>query len=135
VLLLLDTCAAIWLAEGQPMKAPSIAAIERAVADGDVRVSPVTAWEIGMLCATSRLVVRPSPQDWFARLLERPGVQLAPLTPEVAIEASFLPGKPHGDPADRLLVATARQLGAALVTRDRRILDYAASGNVKAMAC
>jgi PIN domain nuclease of toxin-antitoxin system len=135
VLLLLDTCAAIWLAEGQPMKAPSVAAIERSVADGDVHVSPVTAWEIGMLCAASRLVVRPSPQDWFARLLERPGVQLAPLTPEVAIEASFLPGKPHGDPADRLLVATARHLGATLVTRDRRILDYSASGNVKAMAC
>ena len=117
------------------MKAPSIAAIERAAADGDVLVSPVTAWEIGMLCAASRLIVRPSPQDWFARLLERPGIQLAPLTPEVAIEASVLPGKPHGDLADRLLVATARRLGAALVTRDRRILDYAACGNAKAMVC
>jgi len=135
VLLLLDTCATIWLAQGQPMKATSVAAIEHAAEDGDVLVSPVTAWEIGMLCAASRLVVRPSPQDWFAQLLERPGVQLAQLTPEIAIQASFLPGKPHGDPADRLLVATARHLGASLVTRDRRILDYAASGNVKATAC
>ena len=117
------------------MKATSVAAIEHAAEDGDVLVSPVTAWEIGMLCAASRLVVRPSPQDWFAQLLERPGVQLAQLTPEIAIQASFLPGKPHGDPADRLLVATARHLGASLVTRDRRILDYAASGNVKATAC
>ena len=88
-----------------------------------------------MLCAALRLVARPSPQEWFARLLQRPGVQLAPLTPEAAIEASFLPGKVHGDPADRLLIATARRLGAALVTRDRQILDYADSGNVNALAC
>jgi PIN domain nuclease of toxin-antitoxin system len=134
-MLLLDTCAAIWLADGQPMKASSVTAIERAAATGDVLVSPVTAWEIGMLCAASRIVVRPTPQQWFSQLLARPGIQLAPLAPEIAIEASFLPGRLHGDPADRLLVATARHRDAALVTRDRRILDYAASGNVKALAC
>jgi len=117
------------------MKAPSVAAIERAATKGEVLVSPVTAWEIGMLCAASRLVARPSPQDWFARLLQRPGVQLASLTPEAAIEASHLPGRVHGDPADRLLMATARHLSATLVTRDRHILDYAGSGNVKALAC
>ena len=117
------------------MKRPSVTAIERAAANGDVLVSPVTAWEIGMLCAVSRLVARPSPEQWFSRLLQRPGVQLAPLTPEAAIAASFLPGTLHGDPADRLLIATARHLGATLVTRDRRILDYAHSGNVEAIAC
>ena len=64
------------------MKRPSITAIERAAASGDVLVSAVTAWEIGMLCAVARLVARPSPEQWFSRLLQRPGLQLAPLTPD-----------------------------------------------------
>ena len=62
-------------------------------------------------------------------------MRLAPLSSKAAIAASCLPGQVHRDPADRLLIATARELGVALVTRDRRILDYAARGHVQAIAC
>jgi PIN domain nuclease of toxin-antitoxin system len=51
------------------------------------------------------------------------------------LAASFLPGDFHNDPADRFLVATARVMGVALLTRDRKILDYAAAGHVRAIAC
>ena len=67
--------------------------------------------------------------------MARPGIRLAALTPEIAIDASHLPGVFHSDPADRMIVATARRIGAAIVTRDRKILDYAEAGFVEAMVC
>jgi len=60
---------------------------------------------------------------------------LAALGPEIALDAWFLPGQVHGDPMDRLLIATARRLSAALVTRDDRILAYARAGHMQAIAC
>jgi PIN domain nuclease of toxin-antitoxin system len=60
---------------------------------------------------------------------------LLPLSHRAAIAASSLPGRFHRDPADCLLIATAREFGVPLVTRDRRILDYAGQGHVDAIAC
>ena len=136
MVLLLDTCAAVWLANGDSMSRRSLAVIRAATSRGEVFVSPVSAWEIGLLAANpkSGVVFSPSPQAWFAALLAQPGVQLAPLTPEAAIESSFLPGEIHGDPADRLLVATARCMPASLVTRDGRLLEYGAAGHVRVVA-
>ncbi|MGH6944028.1 MAG: type II toxin-antitoxin system VapC family toxin [Geminicoccaceae bacterium] len=100
-------------------------------------VSPVSAWEIGLLASSPKSGLRflPTPRDWFARVLRMPGIRLTPLIPEAAIEASFLPGDFHRDPADRLLIATARHLGAALITRDRMLLAYAEQGHVQVIAC
>jgi PIN domain nuclease of toxin-antitoxin system len=61
--------------------------------------------------------------------------RLTPLSPEIAIDAAWLPGERRGDPADRLLIATSRHLGAPLVTRDARIAAYAAGGDVAMVAC
>lgn len=74
--------------------------------------------------------------NWFGRFLEQPGVNLAPLTVEAAAGSSSLPEPCHGDPADRMLIATARHLGLSLMTRDRKILDYAtATGALRAVGC
>ena len=67
--------------------------------------------------------------------MARPGIRLAALTPEIAIDVSQLPGDFQSDPADRMIVATARRLGAAIVTRDRKILGYAEAGFAAALAC
>jgi PIN domain nuclease of toxin-antitoxin system len=103
----------------------------------ELLISPVTGWEIGL--ATIRpghpLILLPTPQIWLADVLSRRGVRLTPLEPEVALSASYIPSPLHSDPADRLLIATARDLGVPLVTRDPRILDYAALGHVEAIAC
>jgi PIN domain nuclease of toxin-antitoxin system len=136
-MVLLDTCAAIWLFEQAPLSQVSLAAVRSAAISTGVFVSPVSAWEVGLLATGSRrsLSFEPSAQAWFDDLLALPGVRLIPLTHRAAIAASSLPGHFHRDPADRLLIATARELGVPLVTRDRRILDYAGQGHVDAIPC
>jgi PIN domain nuclease of toxin-antitoxin system len=104
---------------------------------GSSLVSPVSAWEVGLLATRRRqpLTFRPTPGTWVERLLARPGIRPAPLPHRVAVSAASLPGELHGDATDRLLISTARELGVALVTRDRRISDYAAQGHVDAITC
>ena len=83
----------------------------------------------------SGLQFRPDPKTWLSRVLAGPGIRQASFSADIAIEASYLPGILHGDPGDRLLIATARHLGMPLVTRDRRIIDYAEAGWVRVIAC
>ena len=97
-------------------------------------MSPITAWELGMLVARGRMALPVSPADWFNDAL-RAGVNWAPLTPRVLVDASFLPGQIHRDPADRILAATARAFGYRLMTRDRALLAYAEAGHLQAVAC
>ncbi|MCO6418245.1 type II toxin-antitoxin system VapC family toxin [Siccirubricoccus sp. KC 17139] len=136
---LLDTCAVIWLANGDRLAPAALEAILAAGAGDGIFVSPVTAWEVGMLARPRpnrpAIDFLPDPQTWFARLMAAPGIRPAPLTPGIAIGASFLPGEPHGDPGDRLIIATARDRGLPLVTRDRAILAYGAAGHVRVVAC
>jgi PIN domain nuclease of toxin-antitoxin system len=68
--------------------------------------------------------------DWVEAGLKAPGVHFVPMSPHIAIGSTRLPDEPHGDPADRILMATARAVGARLVTCDRSILDYAARGHL-----
>jgi PIN domain nuclease of toxin-antitoxin system len=137
---LLDTCAVIWLANGDPLAPDAMAAIVRAGLRGGVLVSPISAWEIGMLSKPrpGRVgIVRfmPDPKTWFARFMAGPGIREAPLHPDMAIDSSSLPGEVHGDLADRLIIATARHLGLPVVTRDRKIVAYAETGEVAVIAC
>ena len=81
-----------------------------------------------------RLALRLPPKAWFRELSEA-GVRIAPLTPEVMIDSSFLPGNLHRDPADRILAATAREFGYRLMTRDRPLLAYAEAGHLQAIPC
>lgn len=134
--LLLDTCALIWLANGDRMKAEAIDAMARAAREGGNHISPVCAWEVGLLSKGAMpLAFLPDPATWFARVMAYPGMRPVPLSAAMAIASSWLPGTLHNDPADRLLIATARDTGLPIVTRDRRILAYAASGHVAAIAC
>jgi PIN domain nuclease of toxin-antitoxin system len=134
--LLLDTNAAIWMMRNEPLAQASQDAIDASFqSSANVLVSPITAWEIGLLVSRNRLNLMATPRGWFERLLAAPGMGLAKLSPDILIAASFLPGTPPKDPADRILLATARDLGATLVTRDRAILAYAKGGYVSAMEC
>jgi PIN domain nuclease of toxin-antitoxin system len=132
--LLLDTHAWVWLMIGdEELSARARAAIERAARRGDVYVSAISVWELGMLVARGRVHLGADVLDGCLEALGRPGLTLAPLAPEVAIASTRLPGRPGADPADRILAATARAYGAAIVTRDRRMLDYARAGHVAAL--
>jgi PIN domain nuclease of toxin-antitoxin system len=134
--LLLDTCALIFLTDKVRMAAAAIDAMRAAnEGAGTTYVSPISAWEIGMLTAHGRLQLLIRPERWFANLFDAPGVALAPLSPDLLIASSYLPGKPPKDPTDRIIAATARELGATLITRDRALLDYGEQGHMSAVAC
>lgn len=133
--ILLDTCAVIWLESGAAFRPEGEAALQAAQRDGtQVLVSPISAWEIGLLVSKGRLALSLPPLRWFEQILEL-GVDLAPLTPDILIASSQLPGLPLRDPADRIVAATARALGSRLMTRDRPLLDFAAQGHIPAIAC
>jgi PIN domain nuclease of toxin-antitoxin system len=134
--LLLDTHAAIWIARNERLAPAAEEAVNAAHQEGGVvLVSPISAWELGLLVARQRLTLLMTPERWFQRLLGQPGVRLADMSPDLLIASSFLPGKPPRDPADRILAATARDLGATLITRDRALLDYGAAGHISVLAC
>ena len=134
--LLLDTCAVIWIVEDQPISSTAAQALDQAhAADRFVYVSPITAWEVGLLVARERLTTIIKPQHWFERLLDVPNMRLADMSPDLLISSSFLPGEPPRDPADRIIAATAREYGYTLVTRDRPLLTYAEQGHIQAVGC
>ena len=133
--ILLDTCAVIWLGSGTLLQPDGEAALQEAQRIGSqVLVSPITAWEIGLLVSKGRLAISLPPLTWFERVLDL-GVDLAPLTPDILIASSQLPGPPLRDPADRIIATTARALACRLMTRDRLLLDFAARGHVPAIRC
>jgi len=126
LILLLDTCAAIWAtAAPASLRRSAREAIAKAAHAGNLCLSPITAWEIATLARRGRLELTVSPSAFVDRLFGQTGVGEAPVSREIAFLAGSLPGDFHGDPADRLIVATAIVRGCRLVTRDERILAYA----------
>ena len=109
-----------------------------AISMASVLVSPISAWEIGLLAKKSAMlnpVFQPSPEEWFRLALAAPSVSSAPFDADIALSSCVLPDPFHRDPADRFLVATARRLLVPIVTRDKLILAYAALDHVDAIAC
>jgi len=132
--LVLDTHIWLWSVGDSERLAPEARpAIEQAADQGLITIPAISVWEIAMLAARSRIELAAPIRKWIADALSAPGVGLAPLSPEIAVEAYDLPGRFHGDPADRMIVATARMRDATLVTRDRRILAYGEQGHVKVL--
>jgi PIN domain nuclease of toxin-antitoxin system len=135
---LLDTCAVIWLSNRNKLRIEALEAIFHAGQKEGIFVSPVSAWEIGMLerrKSNGGDLFLPDAKTWFNRLMSGPAIRPAPFSPAIAIDASTLPEPLHADPADRLLISTARHLGFPLVTRDRKIEAYAALGHVAMIVC
>ena len=134
--LLLDTCAVIWLVGGERLAQPALTALEEAYdTRSETFVSPISAWEVGLLISRGRLRPPMTPQAWLSLVVGLPGVFLCRLTAEILVASCFLPGAPPRDPADRIIAATARELGTPVVTRDRLLLAYAEEGHMRAIAC
>jgi len=130
--LVLDTHIWVWLMEGMADLKPRLRRrIEKCASEGELLVSAISAWEVGMLEAKGRITFDQDCIDWVHDALAAPGIRLAPLEPAVAVASSRLPGDFHGDPADRIIVATARAYACPLVTADAAVVDYAQSGAVR----
>jgi len=125
--LLLDTHAWIWAVAGDAQRLGRRArqALARADADGALRISPASLFEIVALCTLGRLRLSQPPDQWIRESIDASGVRLAELTAAVAIDAGYIPRAALPDPLDRLLVSTARQMDATLLTADAAILSYA----------
>ena len=119
-MIVLDTHAWIWLVS-DPDKLGNAGrkAIGR---DRSRGIAAISCWEVAMLAARGRIELDRDPVTWMDDALEAEDIELLPLTPAVAVASAQL-GKFHGDPADRLIVATALTHGAVLITRDERIRD------------
>ena len=138
--LLLDTCAVIWWFQGDYLDPKAKRAIAAADEAGTMLVSPVSAWEIGLLARAkgarpAKMAFAPNAKDFLDRVFAEPGVEVAPLTPDIAFGSCNLPGTYHQDPSDRFLLATARALNVPIVTRDEDMAAYAEAGHVKLIWC
>lgn len=132
--LLLDTHVLIWLVEGDPtLSAATRSAIEEARAQFGLVVSCLSVFEVCRLSMTPRLRLSKPVEDWFDAILASPQVQIVGLSREIAQDAAMLAGDVHGDPVDRMLIATARAERCRLATRDRHILEYGRLGNIYVM--
>lgn len=133
-LLLLDTHALVWSVEERPrLGSAAKRAINVAARLNQVAVSAISPWEVALLVSKGRLNLRMDVMIWVRDALSKPGVNLIPLDPEIAVASIRLPFEMHPDPADRILVATARHLGATLVTADKLLLDLGKKGHFRAM--
>jgi PIN domain nuclease of toxin-antitoxin system len=134
-LLLLDTHCWIWAQLGllQNLSRAALQSIKDAEREGNLRISVISIWELAMLEQRGRVALPMNVRTWVDQALSKPGIAVTPLTPEIAIESVHLPGDLHGDPADRMLVATARVLGATLATKDAQLIQYSRQRHVRAV--
>lgn len=124
-MIVLDTHIWVWWANGsEQLRGTHRDAINQHGASG-LGVSVISCWEIGKLVEKGRLKLSMGLGDWVTAALALPGVVTLPLTPEIAVESVQLPRPIHGDPADQLIVATSRLLGAKLLTADEHLIQYA----------
>jgi PIN domain nuclease of toxin-antitoxin system len=123
-LILLDTHVLVWWVNGDRLSPAALSAIDDARKGGGIGVSSISAWEIAMLVAAGRLALSMDVAAWLAAVEAIEGVSFVPVDNAIAVGAVNLPGEFHKDPADRIIVATARALGAELVSADGRIGAY-----------
>jgi PIN domain nuclease of toxin-antitoxin system len=123
-MIVLDTHAWIWWVDGDRRLTQSQRSVISAEEANLIGVSAISCWEVAKLVELGRVVLSCSLEDWLDQALSYPGVQLIALTPEIAVESTRLPGDFHRDPADQIIVATARVYGCPLVTSDEKILRY-----------
>lgn len=124
-MIVLDTHALVWWVTGDPILSKNAkTAIEREQNGGDIVVSSISAWEIATLVDRERLVLSMDVNSWLTTVAQVDSVRFLPVDVDVAVKSVELPGTFHKDPADRIIVATARKLAARLVTKDEKIRAY-----------
>ena len=130
-MMLLDTQSAVWLLQA-PEELGSKARQTIRIAAGQLCFSAISCWELGMLTSKGRMTLASPLRRWVDAVIES-GITIVDVSREVATDAGTLPGDIHGDSGDRIVIATARALGCALITSDRKILAYAAAGHLRAI--
>lgn len=125
-MIVLDTHAFVWWASGnhELMSPPALSAINREIDSGQLIVSSISCWELAMLVARDRISLSMDVAQWLKVVAQIDAVRFVPVDNEIAVKSVELPGDFHKDPADRIIVATARHFGAPVVSADEKIREY-----------
>lgn len=123
-MIVIDTHIWIWWVQGDKRLSSSQIVAIRENEDDSIGVCAISCWEVAKLVELGRLFLPIPLETWFEQAMTYPGIRLLPLTPEIAIVSTQLPGDFHRDPADQLIVATARYFNCPLISSDSRISDY-----------
>jgi PIN domain nuclease of toxin-antitoxin system len=120
----MDTHVWFWsLSEPEKLSRTAFQSIEREKPD-QRSVASISLWEFAMMVTRGRIELKTTAEQWLEYAIYKTGLRVFDLTPEVAVESCELPGSFHKDPADRIIVATARINGTTVVTKDQKILKY-----------
>ena len=125
-MIIIDTHILIWWVNGDNSLSNNVTrAIEKTIDDdSEVIISAISAWEVAMLIQKDRLILNMDVESWLDEIAHIDGVRFAPVDNDIALKSALLPGHFHKDPADRIIVATARKLAIPLATADKKILAY-----------
>lgn len=129
--LILDTHILIWYVEGIKLSEAQIELIEKIRAKNKLYISAISIWEIVMLENKGKIAFSFNLNDWIDKLLSIPGLNLIDLSVSILIQSCLLPHYEYKDPADRFIIATARDTNVCLLTFDQKIIEYANSGYLK----
>lgn len=134
-MILLDTHTWFWTVTGDAkLRLPVRREIDRAYAANSLFLSPISLWELALKHSRGKLQLDRPLRPWLGNAIAVSGVQLMSIGVEIAASCAELPPAFHGDPADRIIAATARTEGLHLVTHDRKLLDLAKQGFFQAIA-
>ena len=123
-MILLDTHIWVWWVDDSQQLTDRRRQVIQDNVSGGLGISAISCWEVAKLVEYGRLELAGAVEEWMEQAMAYPGMQLLELTPQIAIESTKLPGSFHRDPADQIIVATARMYDIPLLTADRRILQY-----------
>jgi len=125
-MIVIDTHVLVWWVNGSDSLSEEAAKTIKDTldSDGEVIISSISAWEIAMLIEKDRLVLSMDVENWLDEVSQIDGVRFMPVDNEISIKSTVLPGEFHKDPADRMIVATARKLAVPLITVDEKIINY-----------
>ena len=125
-MIVIDTHILLWWVNrsGSLSDAAEKAIKETLDSDSEVIISSISSWEISMLIEKGRLVLSMDVESWIDMVSQIDGVRFIPVDNEISVKSTLLPGEFHKDPADRMIVATARKLAVPLITADEKIIHY-----------
>ena len=123
-MIILDTHIWVWWVDEHPQLSERHTQLIQENEPSGLGISAISCWEVAKLVEYGRLRLDCALEEWMEQALAYPGMALLPLTPHIAIESTQLPGTFHRDPADQIIVATARVHDLPLLTVDRLLMDY-----------
>ncbi|HEY3128405.1 MAG TPA: type II toxin-antitoxin system VapC family toxin [Acidobacteriota bacterium] len=124
-MIVLDTHVWVWWINGSPeVSVRAKRTIDKARGERTIYLSSISIWEVALLVERNRLRLNMDVRDWIEKVETLPFLNFIPVDNKIALKSVYLPGPLHGDPADRIIIATALMHDAVLVTRDEKIISY-----------